>query len=117
MKLALSCIALVAVALAGCGGGDESAAVLYKPTGTLQCSPTQTTRARLDAEVSALRAAGVPVIASSCAHDGVARVALCGAETGDLFAVTVASSSEARAMGLGYHRASQYPDARPLACP
>lgn len=107
---------LPALALLGCGGSDDTAPVLYKPTGTLQCSPTQTTQSRLEAEVSSLRGAGVCVSASSCANDGAPHITLCGAENGDLFSVTVSPSSESLARQLGYQAASQYPSARPIAC-
>jgi len=107
---------LPTLALLGCGGSDDTAPVLYKPTGSLQCSLTQTTQARLDAEVSSLRRAGVSVSASSCANDGAPHITLCGAGNGDLFSVTVAPSSESLARQLGYQPASQYSGARPIAC-
>lgn len=107
---------LPTLALSGCGGSDDTAPVLYKPTGSLQCSPTQTTQARLDAEVPSLRRAGAFVSASSCANDGAPHITLCGAENGDLFSVTVAPSSESLARQSGYQPASQYSGARPIAC-
>lgn len=107
---------LPTLALLGCSGSDDTAPVLYKPTGTLQYSPTQTTQARLDAEVSSLRGAGVSVSASSCADDGAPPIKLCGAENGDLFSVTVSPSSESLARQLGYQPARQYSSARPIAC-
>lgn len=107
---------LPTLALLGCGGSDDTAPVLYKPTGSLQCSPTQTTQARLDAEVPSLRRAGAFVSASSCANDGAPHITLCGGENGDLFSVTVAPSSESLARQSGYQPASQYSGARPIAC-
>lgn len=116
MKLRFAPIVLVTLAFVGCGGSEEAAPVLYKPTGTLQCSPTQTTQVRLDAELSALRGAGTTVIASNCANDGAAHTTLCGTENGDLFSVTVSPSSESLARQLGYQPASQYSGAQPIAC-
>jgi len=116
MKLRFASIVVVPLALAGCGGSDDAASVLYKPTGTLQCAPSQTTQARLDAEVVSLQVAGASVMASHCANDGVAHVTLCGAQNGDLFSVTVSPSTESLARQLGYQSASQYASAQPMAC-
>lgn len=116
MTLKFSSMALATLALVGCGGSDDTASVLYKPTGTLQCTATQTTQARLDTEVVSLQGAGAFVIASNCANDGEAHVTLCGAENGDLFSVTVPPSSESLARQLGYQSASQYSSTRPIAC-
>jgi hypothetical protein len=107
---------LAAVAIGGCGGSDDAASVLYKPTGSVQCSPSQTTQARLDAEVSALRAAGASVVASGCADAGVAYPALCGIEKGDLFSVTVSPDSVSVTRQLGFTPASALPTAQPMAC-
>jgi hypothetical protein len=109
-------ILLAVVASTGCGGSDGSASVLYKPTGSVQCSPSQTTQARLDAEVSALRAAGVSVTASGCANDGLIGPALCGVGNGDLFSVTVSPDSVSVTQQMGYAPASLFSDARPKAC-
>jgi len=116
MYARLSLLALITATALGCGGADDPTLLLYKPTGSLQCTSTQTTQARLLAEVSALRDAGVFVMASSCANDGLPRIALCGADTGDLFSVTVTPSAEASAGRLGYKPAAHYPSARPMAC-
>ncbi len=109
-------ILLAAFAVIGCGGSDDSASMLYKPTGSLQCSPSQTTQARLDTEVSALRAAGATVTASGCANDGLARPAVCGIESGDLFSVTVSPASVPVTQQLGYAPASTFSSTRPMAC-
>jgi hypothetical protein len=105
-----------AVAIIGCGGSDDSDAVLYKPTGSLQCSPSQTTQVRLDEEVSALRAAGAKVTASACANDGLGRPALCGVDNGDLYSVTVSRASVSIAQQLGYASASANTSALQVAC-
>ena len=81
MLLRLPLVTLAVVSMMGCGGSDDPVVVLYKSTGSLQCAPTQTTQARLDAEVSALRQAGASVTASSCANqlaDGAQSERGCG---------------------------------------
>ncbi len=116
-KLSLNTIYLVvAFSLISCNGANVAASVLYKPTGTLQCSPPQTTQARLDAEVTSLQKAGASVVASHCADDGAFHVALCGAENGDLFSVSVSPASESLARQLGCQSSAQYPSAQPIAC-
>ena len=114
MLLRLPLVTLAVVSMMGCGGSDDPVVVLYKSTGSLQCAPTQTTQARLDAEVSALRQAGASVTASSCANDGLPRITLCGVDNGDLFSVT--TSTELHALRSGFKLASQYPNAEPMAC-
>ena len=116
MKLRLALIALVTLAFVACSGTRDAAPVFYKPTGTLQCAPSKTTQAGLEAELSALQGAGATVIASNCAKDGEAYITLCGAQNGDLFSVTVSPSSAPLALQLGYKPASQYSSARPIAC-
>ncbi|MFM2187386.1 MAG: hypothetical protein ACO26F_04140 [Burkholderiaceae bacterium] len=116
MIFRLHLIILAALFTTGCGGSDEPLVVLYKPAGSLQCNPTQTTQMRLDAEVSTLRQAGISVTASGCANDGQPRIALCGADNGDLFSVTVTTAAEASALRLGFKLPGLYPHARPMAC-
>ena len=116
MKIMPLSVVLLLIFAAGCGGSDDSASVLFKPTGSLQCSASRTTQARLDIEVAALRAAGAAVASSSCANDGTARPTLCGAENGDLLSVSVTSVSVPTALLLGFQPASSYPAARPIAC-
>ena len=107
---------LAAVAIGGCGGSDGSASVLYKSTGSVQCSPSQTTQARLDTEVSALRAAGASVVESGCANDGLSYPAVCGGINGDLFSVTVSPHSVSVTRQLGFAPASGFSTALPMAC-
>lgn len=116
MHLHTSCTLAICILVTACGGSDTADTVLYKQSGSLQCAPSQTTQVRLNAEVAALQAAGASVSASSCANDGVAHAALCGAENGDLFAVTVSPGSEHLAVQAGFVSAGNYPGARPLAC-
>lgn len=116
MNVRLSVIASLAATVLGCGGADDPSVVLYKSTGSLQCTSSQTTQARLSAEIAALRDAGVSVLASGCANDGLPRIALCGVDNGDLFSVTVTPSTEAPATRLGYKPAAHYPSARTMAC-
>jgi hypothetical protein len=115
LKLA-SFTLLAAVAIGGCGGSDDAASVLYKSAGSVQCSPSQTTQARLDLEVSAVRAAGASVVASGCANDGLAYPAACGIENGDLFSVTVSPASVAVTRQFGFTPASALSTAQPMAC-
>jgi hypothetical protein len=116
MNLRLASLLALLLLAHGCGGTDDSPLVLYKPAGSLQCSQTQTTLARLNEELLALQALGVTVTASSCANDGAAHPAVCDADTGDLFAVTVSASSAVAAQQLGFRPATEFPSATPIAC-
>lgn len=135
MKFLLLATVVVAVSIGGCGGGadeqkiaderkiaselkipDEQQITMFKKTGTVQCSVTKTTKVALDAEVSALRSAGIDVLASACASDGVAHPSQCGMEAGDLFAVVVTSSNEANALKMGFQSAGAYSSATAQSC-
>ncbi|MFT3666691.1 hypothetical protein [Piscinibacter sp.] len=116
IRLAAMSPALLIVTTACGGGSDESHVLLYKPSGSLQCAATQTTQARLEAEVASLRSAGAVVSASHCANDGAAHAAVCGASNGDLFAVSVTPPSVAAARQLGFASAGGLPSVRTMAC-
>ena len=104
-------------AICGCGGGSETRdAIFYKATGSLQCLPSQTTQARLDAEVSALRLVGAFVTTSACATDGRLYPTVCGGATGDLFSVTVSADSAFVTEQAGFAPSTAFTDARPTDC-
>ncbi len=105
------------VATMGCGGGsDDRDSVFYKATGSLQCSPSLMTQARLDEEASALRVAGATVISSGCAADGRGYPAVCGGGTGELFSVTVSPGSVSVVRRAGFTAATAFADAQSIAC-
>ena len=109
-------VGLALFVVAGCGGADDTTLVFYKPAGSLQCAASRTTQVRLDIEVAALRAAGAAVLSRSCANDGAARLAVCGADNGDLLSVSVDLASVPTTLLLGYQPAASYPTARTIAC-
>jgi len=106
----------VLAGLSACGGSVESDRFMVKHSGTLQCEPSTTTQRRLDAEIAALVAAGAVVHGGRCVLDGLPRVALCGASSGEAFEVAVAVESVPVARQLGFESADLYPDRKPLAC-
>jgi len=115
--LAGACAVFYVSVLAGCGGTDEPMATqFYRPTGSLQCAPTRSTQANLNVTVATLTEAGASVKESSCALDGNAHVAVCGADTGAVFLITVAAGSEQVAQSLGFRFASEIPSARVVTC-
>lgn len=110
------CLLPVSLVLAACGGSIEADRVMLKGSGSLQCESSLTTKARLDAEIAALRAAGAGVVGGRCVLDGLARPAVCGAPAGEAFEVAVAVESLPIARQLGFELADAYPDRKPLAC-
>jgi hypothetical protein len=90
--------------------------LLHRPTGGLQCDAHALTRERLNAEVAALRARGVPVHAGHCGHDGMGRIALCGVTRGDLFTIEVRPDAVSAALRAGYRLPDEYPHARLSTC-
>ena len=107
---------IAAIALSACGGAIESDRIMIKHSGSLQCQPSLTTQARLDAEMAALVSAGARVNGGRCVLDGLAHVALCGASAGEAFEVAVAIESVSVARQLGFESSVGYPDRKPLAC-
>ncbi len=109
--------ALLALLLQGCSGTAESAASrFYKPTGSLQCSASVSTRRHLDAEVAALEAGGAKVEARSCGVDGKMRPAVCGAPNGDIFLVTLDAAAAPLAQRRGFRPAGEVPQAQVASC-
>lgn len=106
----------LALGLAGCGGSIESDRIMIKYSGTLQCQPSVTTQARLDAEIAALVSAGARVQGGRCVLDGLAHVAMCGAIAGEAFEVAVAVESVPVARQMGFEPADRFPDRKPLPC-
>lgn len=106
----------VAFGLSACGGAIESDRIMIKYSGTLQCQPSVTTQARLEAEMAALVAAGAKVNGGRCVLDGLPYVALCGASSGEAFEVALAVESVPVARQLGFESAERFPDRKPLAC-
>lgn len=96
---------------------DETATARYaKPTGARQCEAVGNRARDLQAAVEQLKAQGVTVKSASCGHDGLMRVALCGAATGDLFIVEVQGVSDARMRQASYSPMRDWPQAREMPC-
>jgi hypothetical protein len=111
----LPAILALAASLAACGGSDSGTVVtLVREVANLQCEPPQTTLAQLDAE---LNSAGVTPSSASCAWDGLARVAQCGAPAPYLRVIEVAESQAGIARGLGYRSPTEFLSVIPIDCP
>ena len=109
--------AAVAACLAACGGSDDPTEVLLaKPSPSVQCATSLTTRAGLDAEVADLRAAGVTVTGSDCGRAGLGGAAVCGAWNGDLWVVTVTPASASMAQARGFAGVAQFQSVTRAAC-
>lgn len=109
---------LAAVLLAGCGAGDSApaTAVLWRPSGSLQCEDTRTTQAGLDAAVAALRTAGIAVQSARCAQDGLMHASVCGAANGDAWRVEVPAAAVDQAVAQGWRRLEAGQEITPMAC-
>lgn len=123
--------------LSACGGGagdvlGDSAEILRfaRPTGALQCGPSRLGAADRQQAQTALEAAGVRVRGLTCGDDGLARITLCGVESGELLVLEAAAERApaqtreqaaadltARLAATGFLPWANWPDARTQACP
>ena len=110
----LSLIALSA-ALTACGGSDpQPSEKLARSVENLQCEPPRITVRQLEEE---LAAAGLEVRSTSCAWDGLGRVAACGTPSPYIRVIEVPRDQVARAGALGYMAPSMFPQMLPINCP
>ena len=121
-RLLSSALWAAALGLAACGGGDPPAAEAStryaRPTGSLQCEPSQSTESQRQRVVDQLKAAAVVVLSSSCANDNALRIQVCGAANGDLFVVDVATSTPLTALrAAGFSPWAEWPQATLKTCP
>ena len=87
---------------------------VYKGLGRKQCEPGGET---LDTLRAQLTRAGVTPSAASCGTDGLMRIAMCGAGTGDVGIFTVRKADAARAANIGFRPLSDLRDAERTPCP
>jgi hypothetical protein len=104
---ALAIVAAV-LAISGCGGGGapEPSALVYQPTGSLQCIGGG--KSLEDVERS-LQGAGVPVRDGFCAADGLGHVAACGAADGSIVILEIPQSQSELALRLGFNSVTGLP--------
>lgn len=100
-----------------------AAAPASKPTGTIdvyrslerkQCEPGGET---LESLRQRLQRAGLRPTAASCGTDGMMRMAMCGAGTGDIGIFTLRKDEAERAAKLGFRPLTDLRDAERTACP
>lgn len=123
MKKFLTIFTLL-VSLTGCSGGETGAAngdanmesyeKVYKYDGSVKCE--QGSGVALDKMAQELINAGVDVTCSQKGHDGKARIAMCGAETGVMNIYTIKSSSLADALRIGFKPVGGLTEYRDEAC-
>lgn len=121
-RLLSSALWAAALGLAACGGGEPPAAEAStryaRPTGSLQCEPSQSTESQRQRVVDQLKAAGVVVQGSSCASDNALRIQVCGAANGDLFVVDVPAATPLTALrAAGFSPWADWPQATLKPCP
>jgi hypothetical protein len=125
MKPTIHFVLILAAAslMTGCGAQDNSQATqpqgisLYKATGSRQCAPAAAAhQQRLLDAVNSLAGAGVRVLESSCGNDGLMHITLCGAETGEIWIVTVTPESRDKALAQGFRPLQEAPQAQSAAC-
>lgn len=110
----LNFVALSAI-LTACGGSDpQPSERLARSVENLQCEAPRFTIRQLDAE---LAAAGLEVRSTSCASDGLGRVAACGTPSPYIRIIEVPRDQVERAGALGYLPLSTFPRILPIDCP
>lgn len=108
--------------LAACATGTAAGTAADDPrwargTDARQCEPATDGRAALDAEMAALRAAGVTASDPQCGSDGRMRPQMCGAPAGRLWFLRVPPGTPTDALrARGWRPASEWPDAQAAAC-
>ncbi|MFM7706600.1 MAG: hypothetical protein ACKO9D_01005 [Gammaproteobacteria bacterium] len=113
--ISTACVAAPPTATAKPAATAPNATIdLYKGLGRKQC---ETGGGTLDTLRAQLTRAGVTPTAAACGTDGMMRVAMCGAGTGDIGIFTVRKSDAARAARIGFRPLSDLRDAERTACP
>lgn len=92
---------------------DVAPVRVAKPLGSVQCSPGGLTAADLSRQ---LAAAGVKVLASSCATDGRMHAAMCGASDGRLGVVEIAAADLKAAEAAGFKPLAHWRGAAAVPC-
>lgn len=104
LRLLAACALALAGGCASVATPDATPAPtdFFKHTGARQCETPSFSAARLQAEVVALRQAGIGVSKAQCGTDGNAYPAVCGGSTGDVWVLTVAPKSAPGMLSRGY---------------
>lgn len=113
------CIVMLIVVTMGTACAAPPAATtstvdVYKSLGRKQCEAGGET---LDALQARLKRGGVIATAASCGTDGMMRIAMCGAGTGDIGIFTVRKADAARAAKLGFRPLTDLREAERTPCP
>lgn len=117
---------LALVLLAGCsssprGTPDEVVAQqpvprtvqVYKSTGSVQCGDGGVAAPDMALE---LVEAGITVSDAACGHDGLMRIAQCGAPDGSIAVFSIAQQDQAQAEQIGFNRLDELPSAQVMPC-
>ncbi|QJD58458.1 hypothetical protein HG264_05810 [Pseudomonas sp. gcc21] len=86
---------------------------VYKPTGAVQCGNPGATGATLALQ---LVESGVSVSDASCGHDGMMRIAQCGAPDGSIAVFAIAQRDLAKAQQAGFNPLAELPSAQLMPC-
>lgn len=99
--------------LQGCRHSDSSFVKVYKSDGSIQC---ESSGAPLEVMVLELSNAGIDVICSQKGHDGLARIAVCGAPTGNLNIYRIQARNLKDAESLGFESVAKLSEYRDQEC-
>ena len=97
-----------------CFHNGEAAFKVFKYDGSLQCNPGSGTD--LATMAQELINAGIDVICAQKGHDGMARVTVCGAETGNINVYTIPPESGPDADAIGFTPVERLPSYVDEAC-
>lgn len=76
--------------------------MMYKSVGAKQCdAPSMTSSSRASVE-SSLKNAGVEVQGVECGNDGMMRATVCGADSGDVWIISISQAQTRLAEEMGY---------------
>ena len=125
-KQAVLWFPLALMLLAGCsssqrGASDDVVAQppsprtvqVYKSTGSVQCGNGGVGAPELALE---LVEAGISVSDASCGHDGLMRIAQCGAPDGTIAVFSIAQQDQAQAQQIGFSLLDELPSAQLMPC-
>ncbi|MEH6387716.1 MAG: hypothetical protein V7772_07570 [Pseudomonas profundi] len=86
---------------------------VYKPTGAVQCGDSGSTAAKLALQ---LVESGVSVSDASCGHDGMMRIAQCGAPDGSIAVFAISQRDLPEAQRIGFKPLAELPSAQLTPC-
>ena len=91
----------------------ESYFKVFKYDGSVQC---ESKGIPLDTMVMVLSNAGIDVVCSQKGHDGLARTAVCGAETGNINIFQIKGSDLSKAEELGFRSIEELTEHNDMPC-